>query len=144
MKEAKQLQLVTFEQAKRLKELEFDWEVLDFYYMETDPDDRCGEISTHPVQENLNKWEGQCSAPTVALALKWFRDVKKSIYLIEPYIGCGISDDDDLYVDYSSDCRIDINDEKDIVVKNEENPFGFFDYYEAAESALLDELLTLL
>ena len=50
MKTVQRLQLVSYEQAKRLKELNFDW-------------------ATYAYQGDVN-------IPTVCLALKWARDVK--------------------------------------------------------------------
>jgi hypothetical protein len=67
MKE-KQLQPVTFGQAKRLKAAGFNWETVEFYHSDGTADRYicCGH--------NTN---GGFSAPTVALALKCFRDEKK-------------------------------------------------------------------
>ena len=120
-----QLQLVTFEQAKRLKELGFNFacrEYYDskaiFYY------DAVQAWDIDHNSEYISKGGyDRISAPTVSLALKWFRDVKKAIYIIAlnevEAVYCG----EILGIDV--DCR------------------GSSDTYEAAESALLDELLTL-
>jgi hypothetical protein len=82
--ETKQLQLVTFEQAKRLKELGFDWETT-YYYRKWYGDYQLREDHS----SNFNGWEETVdpkeklmSAPTVALALKWFRDEKGFDYSI--------------------------------------------------------------
>jgi len=85
-----QLQLVTVEQAKKLKKLGFDWKVYCFYLHE-------GYEPSEPILqydhniENFNKNEDDIqndyycyyfSAPSVAHALKWFRDVKDVDYSI--------------------------------------------------------------
>ena len=125
-----QLQIVSFEQAKRLKEAGFDWGC-DRYYSHEDcnPDiydenSRLGERNS-----NFNHYSDSCSAPTVALALKWFRDEKNA--------QCGIT------------CFE--NSERTMLfyeAKWQDEGFAYstldFDTYEAAESALLDELLNLL
>lgn len=64
-----QLQLVTFEQAKALKEAGFDWSCQNHFsalghYYETD---LCG---------NFNDDEDTISRPTIAHALMWLREVK--------------------------------------------------------------------
>jgi len=68
----KQLQLVNYEQAKKLKELGFDWRARPHYI--------AGRLYTRDFtnsgDSNHNLWDNAFSAPTVALALKWFRDVK--------------------------------------------------------------------
>lgn len=120
---SQQLQLVTYEQAKRLKALGFDWEVNPFWL-----NDKQGSFCKEEIiiSEQLG-FEGEIySAPTVALALKWFRDKKKiinNVSYLHAWYGsflCGR--------DYFREWK-------------ETNVYG---NYEAAESALLDELLTLL
>jgi hypothetical protein len=65
----KQLPLVTFEQARKLKVLGFYWEVPDFYYL-TGTLVRRNEIDNH----NHKRFDNECvSAPTVALAFEWIR-----------------------------------------------------------------------
>ena len=134
---SQQLQLVNFEQAKRLKQLGFDWGTKDYY---NNPIPSCTKKGL-----NYNKMlylphyrfggmeynnGDSISAPTVPLALKWFRDVKM--------IGCSVT--------------------QVILIgkKSKEYTFSYnktygcdycthdFDTYESAESALLDELLTLI
>ena len=64
-----QLQLVTFEQAKKLKEAGFDWPTLHTY---------CAD-GTRAVGLNAFNYNAEnvfCSAPYSCLALKWMRDVK--------------------------------------------------------------------
>ena len=119
----KQLKMVTFKQAKFLKDLGFDWECRIMY-------DCDGILQYESVFSNWNKGSNFFSAPTVALTLKWFRDVKKtvctvdfnyyqnSVYKTEYYASIGLNNNDHHW--YSEN----------------------YDTYEDAESALLDELLT--
>ena len=115
----KQLQLVTFEQAKRLKALGFDWSAYNFYDATQD-----NLLCLNPLVcfvSNHNKSKTKISAPTVALALKWFSDVKKIRHSVQINNGYyGFISGEDLW------------ESKD------------FSTYESAESALLDELLTIL
>ena len=68
----KQLQIVSFEQAKRLALLGFDWNVHYHYNIK---DLRC---MMHSPIGNYNDSNGLFySAPTVALALKYLRTAKK-------------------------------------------------------------------
>ena len=105
------LQLVTFLQAKRLKELGYIWHAFapSYWY------DEDGALNAGN-QHTLNYY----TAPTVALALKWMRDEKNIKNAV--YIG--------KYGWYMQ-------------IKNKERAQGFMTY-EAAESELLDELLTIL
>jgi len=118
----KQLQLVNDEQAKKLKELGFDWEV-ETVYWDTPKVLTAAEPANYNDKPELNVF----SAPTVALALKWFRDVKgvfTSIYN-NNMVYC------DLEFDYVG---VILFDEKRIFTKH-------YDTYEEAESALLDALI---
>ncbi|MDR3132997.1 MAG: hypothetical protein LBU42_03115 [Prevotellaceae bacterium] len=71
----KQLQLVTFEQAVRLKKLGFDWETTESYdaFLQT-------LQPLNPFPRNFNdkvytvNGHALASAPTVALALEWVRE----------------------------------------------------------------------
>ena len=69
-----ELQTVSFIQAKLLKELGFNW--------------NCGDLElgygTHDWNTN-DCGEGCISAPTIALALKWCRDVKGIVCAVELY-----------------------------------------------------------
>ena len=112
-----QLQLVTNEQALRLKKMKFDWKCIMVYN-----DDRMHKSYC----SNHNKWDDTdlASAPTVARALKWFRDCVKIVNHVSyangyygAYKQCGDS--------------VETWGETDVS-----------ESYEAAESALLDELLT--
>jgi hypothetical protein len=72
----KELQLVTFEQAKKLESLGFDWKTQWYYSIfktEKEILKDAGFLGQwNNGQENLTA----ISAPTVALALKWVRDEK--------------------------------------------------------------------
>ena len=62
-----ELQLVTFEQAQRLGKAGFNWPC--FYQFREN-----GDLFSQMDWSNLKK--RRIAAPTVALALKWFRHVK--------------------------------------------------------------------
>lgn len=65
----KELAIVSYEQAKKLKELGFDWLCNNLYH-------RKGTFSSSSGNFDFNAESIYFSAPTVALALKWFRDEK--------------------------------------------------------------------
>jgi hypothetical protein len=111
-----QLQLVSFEQAKRLKKLGFDWnpEYMYDYYL--------NEPRIITIDDFYNP-EYVISAPSVALALKWMRDKKGFSYSIVK---------DKLPLEYS------------IHLLNGTHGRFHIEGYEAAENYLLDELLTIL
>ena len=118
MNTEKQLQLCSQEQAKRLKELGFDW----YCHLRYDNDGLIIPINKRAAIEIIK-------APTIALALKLFRDAKGRMN----------------YISVDSTGRFDGS----IVMGY--NKFGqdaectdYCETYEAAESALLDELLTLI
>jgi hypothetical protein len=118
----KQLQLVTYEQAKRLKGLGFDWELTKAYNF-----DKRLFSTAKPYNHNSGTDEYRdYSAPTVALALKWTRDEKG--------ITCGI----ERYASYKHTRGWWIDN------RNIEHYADVFAVYEAAESALLDKLLDIL
>ena len=120
-----QLQLVTYEQAKRLKKLGFDWYTQWYYNIS-------GAINGYNQLDGKNfnsgilfRYMDTVSAPTVALALKWMRDICKrhaSIYMVMHALS------DNVY--WAFDYR--------------RMQHGDYCTYEAAELALLDELLTIL
>ena len=141
MEKEKELQLVSLAQAKKLKEMGFDWEVC--YYYRWSPelfDKREGNFRLNrifdysdplPTDYNNGDYDGEndihYSAPSVALALKWFRDVK----------GCR-------YTIYSDTINIDNNSTEGIfyMYKTEGLMLDIeYETYEQCESALLDELL---
>ena len=122
-----QLALVTFEQAKRLKKLGFDWKCQCYYIEDENKYEIIDVIEIKGVgiygfdlfETNHNEKETRFSAPTVALALKWFRDVKN--------IRNSVSID---WLNYKMAVAVNGCIEK----RN-------FTTYEQAESALLNELL---
>jgi hypothetical protein len=116
-----ELQLVTFEQAKKLKELGFDWEIEDIYWADGDYEHN---YCLGNWNDDVGEEEGCISAPTVALALKWFRDEKGIV--------CYIEYCDKKYVGEHSTFR------------NLWNCTDEYDTYEDAESAMLDEIITLI
>lgn len=67
----KLLQLVTFEQAKKLKQLGFDWKCRTCF-----PSGEDVEIIETGCSD-YNRTNESLSAPIVALALKWLRDERK-------------------------------------------------------------------
>jgi len=114
----KQLQLVTYEQARALKKAGFDWETDDYFA------ERPGGAFHGNKKINPPLPSNDTMRPTVALALKWMRDVKIFHYSIN------------FDVDSSGTFYIGT-----IMPDEIENVFPS---YEEAESALLDELLTLI
>jgi hypothetical protein len=94
MKTEQQLQLCSFEQAKRLKKLNFDWETGNMFY------DGIGTLSKCLYLSNRAINGGMINAPTVALALKWARDVKEVRYEMQAVKGGweGVLHDDDYVI----------------------------------------------
>jgi hypothetical protein len=122
----KELQLVSFEQAKKLKELGFDWKLQIMYDVPSQA--LCYSTKlTNPFQiKDWNNTEGRCiSAPTVALALKWFRDVKS--------IDCGVNFFDVVNPIYEGCYSISRTTKYPKEAKSH--------IYEEAESVLLDALI---
>jgi hypothetical protein len=127
-----QLQLVTFERAKRLKELGFDW-LCDFYYAE-----KGKYLIERPCNNSaagMNCKEAPYFAvPTVALTLKWIRDEKKIICFTSAW-----------YTPRGRDKKYKWMWQGRIIIINKHpEETNFYDSYESAESALLDKLLTIL
>ncbi|MDR2207151.1 MAG: hypothetical protein LBE36_13465 [Flavobacteriaceae bacterium] len=126
----KELQLVSFEQALALKKLGFDWETNHRYLNDKSImlDVSKANWNNNPLaMENVNVIGG-LSAPTVALALKWFRDVKNKMFAITIKEGYW-------YIGYIIDHS---KQDASFIETELLNP------YEFAESALLDELLEIL
>jgi len=123
--ENNQLQLVTFEQTKRLKELGFNWRVYSCYAKSGDiypyAPDAPYDFNSRPELDVL------ISAPTVQLALKWLRENEEHHIV-------GTVEYDEFSDGYSYKI-VRIFD----ISKYSDNEYAT---YEAAESALLDELLT--
>jgi hypothetical protein len=118
----KQLQIVSFEQAERLKKAGFDWKTEHVYI----PDSASEIYERGCICPEYKK----IPLPTVAIALKWFRDIKKianSVYQL-PLIG-----------QKSKEYKYSFNKTYGCI-----HPEKGFSTYEAAEIALLDELLTIL
>jgi len=118
-----QLSLVTYEQAKRLKEFGFNWSTFRAFTQEfgQDKTEPYGAICTYMTWDD----DYYTRQPDVALALKWFRDVKGMIYHINPCFDNEIGEFTgyDIHIEYPG------------MRSNED----IFSAYEAAESALLDE-----
>jgi hypothetical protein len=119
--QTKELQLVTLEQAKKLKELGFDWIKNPCY--------KDGELTVEPIITRKYKGiEDICfAAPTVALALKWVRDRKGIVCHVTTPAKYSRSE-------YGFFYRIDHSQTKS---------FRNYNNYDEAESALLDVLLNL-
>ena len=115
--ETKELQLVTCEQAKRMEAVGFNLKTYNWYDDNILKDDESSICFGRMIY-----------APTVALALKWFRDVKS---INSHMIMCVGNKWAGMYYD-ENDCPGIIDE------------YNTFDTYEAAESELLDELLTIL
>jgi hypothetical protein len=134
----KQLQIVTLEQAKRLRELGFVWETDRYYALITDYHNQWeeGEIYKNSC---INDTPDVACAPTVSLALKWFRDEKGfhsavsfSDERIQVYTGR-----------YQVPRIVKVND-WEILYPRTTYEAHHWHSYEAAESALLDNLLAIL
>ena len=139
----KALQLVSLEQAKKLKELGFDWEVIFNYSKKFGSD----EITLFSIEfsndYNTDYGEYTYSAPSVTLALKWFRDEKglNNYVILDGAIGCGgyeiIRYKIGNILEFKEFCFSDKH-YKRIQNKKWEDVFNS---YEEAESALLDALI---
>ena len=117
-----QLQLVTLEQAKKLKDLGFDWFTLHYYYNSN------FDNYSLACRECEKVLESEIPAPSVALALKWFRDEKK--------IPNGITigwHEENICVLYKIEYIIEVGEVK--------IDFENYETYEECESALLDALI---
>jgi len=120
-----QLQLVTFEQAEKLKTFGFKWGCEYCYSVENAFLKKYGLCS-----DTFNQNKNYVSAPTISLALKWIRDVKgifSCVYFDLTSFRKGF---------YGSLFKFD---EKTSIQRTET-----ISTYEAAESALMDKLLTIL
>lgn len=114
----KQLTIVSYEQAKRLKELGFNWGCEYAYRWSPQALIKLGVCA-----ETINAINDYASAPTVALALKWFRDEKSFDYSI---------------------IKGRLPSEYTYTLLNGEIGRLRINGYEATESLLLNELLTIL
>jgi len=136
-----ELGLVNREQADLLKKLGFDWETYYCYWVSDHYPNTLRSFQSRCVHENFfgdykhldnfNNNEDFVSVPTVALALKWCRDVKGVVGTIE------FSFDFTFY--YSVKLL------NYVPGKGEASKLGGgFTNYEQAESGLLDEVLDIL
>ena len=116
----KELQKVNYEQARRLRAAGFDWKC-DYYYPANS-----GEIVIFRNIVNDSGDDRYFTAPTVALVLKWMRDVKGIVNIVGYHDGW--------YGAFQTGTHY-------FTEWHETDRYGA---YEAAESALLDELLSLL
>jgi len=125
------LQIVNFDQAKKLKKTGFNWYVRDFY--------------AHLVKSQIPKLEHGCntynhnndssnniffSAPPIALALKWFRDEKgiMNSVTLSTWISTKTWQTRSVYHAHIKGERLNLS----------------YEDYEKAESELLNKLLTLI
>jgi len=67
----KALQICSYEQSRRLKDIGFDWKT-DVYYVREDVIHKMNKLD--PYDDDYEKIH---PAPSVSLGLKWFRDVKE-------------------------------------------------------------------
>jgi len=123
-----ELQLVDFEQAQLLKKLGFDWKTADGWsYF-----NNSWNITFAGPDTRTQKWEGplDISRPTVALALKWLRDVMgvHVVIRLEPSIAS-------THYIFSTHRTI------SPTVVTRRSDFGRFATYELAESAFLTKVL---
>jgi hypothetical protein len=128
MREEFKIKIVSYEQAQKLKKLGYDWTHKDscckWYYPE--PDGNIMIMDSSFTDKSL-------AAPPVGHALKWFRDVKNiqnGVKFLEYFF------EDKHFLYYVGKFQNQIAgefSEKDVKA----------DTYDDAESALLDELLTL-
>jgi hypothetical protein len=139
----KQLPLVTFEQAKRLKAAGFDWPVIPYYTF--------SGILVDGLACHEKMADGKYPTfytPTVALALQWMRNVKNihyevgvNQYCYEPPLGSPFNARYNYRYTFKA-----YKDGKKVASRG--NAFQIQDApyksHESAESALLDELLTIL
>ena len=132
-----ELQIVNKEQAEKLKKLGFNWECQSYYIKRRNKNTATLTISSKAFDFNA---EDACyfSAPTVALALKWIRDVKKVPNAVNFW--------DVVSWEYEGSyqvCNIIDTGDKRLQPRTTYNTKSSADYG-IAESALLDELLNIL
>lgn len=85
---------VTYEQAKKLKELGFEWEVMYFYDIKGEliPNNdnfyKAGVVSVKDLAENMNDLPTHVySAPTLAQAQKWLREKEIEVAVFAEFDG---------------------------------------------------------
>lgn len=131
---------VTFEQAKALKELGFNYGVLHGYsksgrLFENSifEEDRCYDVDVFVLTTNHNYYKDGISAPTQAQAQRWLREVKY-INLLVDIAYTEAFDDDALY--YWRTC-----DHMGWKLESSKDDDVYFDTYEQALSAGIDRVL---
>lgn len=135
-----QLQLTTFEQAKALKDAGFDWACSDHY-------NNNGHSYITDMLSNFNDDTDTISRPTVALALKWLREVK-GVHVT------AVVDNSDSAVIYAVSIHTNLSHGKDTypqmhvqIIRNSSNKnahITYFDTHDLAESAGLDKGLKII
>ena len=113
---------VTYDQAVKLKELGFDWECNHSYYGRRSKS-LIGFCTYHDF--NKNGGPNECSAPTLAQAQKWLREVKETEIIVN-FVNVGIYD----YIIYGK--YVNINSET------------YFNFYEQALSTGINRAIELL
>ena len=122
-----ELQIVTIEQAKKLKELGFDWRVDLVFASETDHHNQTRKgmlYGTKGFRNSADRGDSDYAAPTVALALKWIMDDGRRVLYCIDYHWNKI---------WQFSWRFSHS-------KGDRQGY-YYDTYEAAESALLDAIL---
>lgn len=97
------MEFVSFEIAKKLKDLGFDESSL-FFYREDD-EDKC--VHCVDINKPLTHYNGAIIAPTISQVLKWLRDNKILIIPVPSYFnaeGICISWDCDIWADDNYEC----------------------------------------
>lgn len=112
---------ITYEQAVKLKELGFDWGCDHYYHLY----DEQSTLSALPKFENFNKFDKNWSAPTLAQAQKWLREVKETEVIV-------IRIDEDIYSYMIYGELVNVSSKT------------HFNFYEQALSAGIDRALELL
>ena len=122
---------MTYEQAQRLKNAGFNWPTGQSYVNRYEDGLGTERIILFPSTPN---WPDMVRAPEISLALKWMRDVKGLQCGVDPAPwGERAEDDTPRYCGH----WIERVSELDAYT-------SYSDTYEAAESALLDELLNII
>ena len=146
---------VSFEQAKALKELGFDWECYQFY----NADKKLCSYTSIGCGDDCRDWndndyasigDAECSAPTLAQAQKWLR-IKNISICVEEKIEENITRSlfsDECHTTFSRlgyYCRVSINQKPDGVITNSKIGANklteYFDTYEEALSRAIDYYL---
>lgn len=119
-------ELVSYEQARKLEELSFNYDCCGYYY-KYDPT-KVAVLSTPLNHNNRNLFKDICSAPRLDEAQKWLREVK------------GIN----VRVNYFQDYKEWFFDWLNLETGEHDETDATFDSYESALSAGIDAVLNLL